>query len=74
MDVRDVAAAHTLALFHPDAKGRYICCAKSLMMAEICQEVATLYPAKVKAPWMAPPKALLWLIGPALGLSRDMVT
>lgn len=25
VDVRDVAAAHTLALFTPSAKGRYIC-------------------------------------------------
>ena len=33
VDVRDVAAAHTLALFTPGAKGRYICSTQGIQVS-----------------------------------------
>ena len=74
VDIRDVAAAHTLALFHPSAKGRYVCSAASYMLSDMCKILSELFPTKIRAPWMAPPKWLLYLVGPLLGLPRDLVT
>lgn len=36
VDVRDLAAAHTLAVVHPEAYGRYICTARFMPYSEVC--------------------------------------
>ena len=130
MDVRDVAAAHCLALFTSSAKGRYICssistevrrtcdsccrlqaqhskhelgvvccdargvaqfgkgryicicvclpqlpaAAAHVQISAIIKELSELYPKHIKAPFLTPPKALLAVVGPALGILRDVVT
>ncbi|PNH10881.1 hypothetical protein TSOC_002375 [Tetrabaena socialis] len=75
VDVRDVAAAHCLAMAHPDAKGRYITVCRSILFADIARIIKNGYPnSKLKAPIATAPKWLLWMMGPAAGLSRDLVT
>ena len=74
MDIRDVAAAHTLALFTPSAKGRYACTAQTTRLADIAKELSTIFPGKVKAPFMTVPKWLLWIIGPMVGMPRADIT
>jgi nucleoside-diphosphate-sugar epimerase len=73
VDVRDVAAAHSLALFTPAAKGRYVCSAGSTRFADLARTVSEFFPTRVKPPSMTVPKWLLWLIGPLAGVPRDMV-
>ncbi|KAG2451350.1 hypothetical protein HYH02_003954 [Chlamydomonas schloesseri] len=75
VDVRDVAAAHTLAMSHPKAEGRYICVAKSLYVADFARAVKAGFPnSKLRPPFATIPKWLLWLIGPMAGMNRDVVT
>lgn len=74
VDVRDVAAAHTLALFTPGAKGRYICSAHDGEVSDIVEALHQLYPAQIGRPGYAPPKWLMWLLGPVFGVPKDVVT
>lgn len=74
VDVRDVAAAHCLAAFHADADGRYICSEGTYTMHDMGAWLKERYPG-VKAPeGRGPPRWLLWLIGPVIGMSRDFVS
>ncbi|KXZ43334.1 hypothetical protein GPECTOR_94g656 [Gonium pectorale] len=75
VDVRDVAAAHCLAMAHPAAQGRYVTVSRSIYYSEMAKIIAEAFPKSgVRPPLFAAPKALLWLVGPAAGLPRDMVT
>ncbi|KAG2502117.1 hypothetical protein HYH03_000609 [Edaphochlamys debaryana] len=75
VDIRDVAAAHSLAMVHPGAQGRYICVCRSIWFAEIARVIKEAYPdSHLKPPVGSAPKWLLWAVGPAIGLPRDMVT
>lgn len=59
VDVRDVAAAHRLAMEHPAATGnRYICAGRHVWMRDMAGILATRYPVTSRpAPYW-----LLWLI------------
>ncbi|PNW75077.1 hypothetical protein CHLRE_12g497652v5 [Chlamydomonas reinhardtii] len=74
VDVRDVAAAHTLAMSHPKAEGRYITVSKSMWFAEMARAIKAGFPdSKFRPPVTTAPKWLLAVIGPAVGLSRDLI-
>ena len=65
VDVRDVAQAHILAAFNPQARGRYLCNAKDTELFAIADALREQY-SSYPLPKMRPPKWLVWLIGPAL--------
>ncbi|KAG2451351.1 hypothetical protein HYH02_003955 [Chlamydomonas schloesseri] len=75
VDVRDVAAAHTLAMSDPKAEGRYICVAKSMLMCDMARAIKAGFPnSKFRTPIATAPKWLLSIIGPAVGMPRDLIT
>ena len=54
---------------------RYIAVSRSLLLKEICLAIKKGFPnSGFEPPFLTPPKWLLWLLGPLLGLSRDFVT
>ena len=74
VDVRDVAAAHCLALTHPKAGGqRFILSAKTVDIQDMVKETAILFPSKVKAPSITVSRWLGKIVGPCMGLSADVV-
>ncbi|MEW5312839.1 MAG: hypothetical protein WDW38_004442 [Sanguina aurantia] len=72
-DVRDIAAAHTMAAFHPNAQGRYVAVAGSAYLSELNNALADAFPGVVPRAGGPVPKWLLMLLGPFLGLPRDLV-
>lgn len=59
---------------HANPLCRYICVAKSLLIKDICVAIKKAYPtSSFKPPFLTVPKWLLRVVGPAVGLSRDMV-
>ena len=64
VDVRDVAEAHYLAGFTPEAQGRYITCGHNTNFLELAQSLQPKYGDKYPLPKSALPKWLLLLIGP----------
>ncbi|KXZ56329.1 hypothetical protein GPECTOR_1g290 [Gonium pectorale] len=73
VDVRDVAAVHCLAMVLPHARGRYIAHAHSTSLYDATHVIASRFPG-FRASLFLTPYWLVWLIGPLLGLHRDMVT
>lgn len=73
VDVRDVAKAHILAAFTPDASGRHITAAENQSFLNIAQVLKKHYP-KYPLPKRNLPKPLGWLVGPLFGLTRKFVT
>lgn len=74
VDVRDEAAAHCLALFHPNASGqRFILSTKTIDIQEVVEELSKLFPGKVKAPSMTLPRWVGRIVGPMMGISQDIV-
>lgn len=72
VDVRDVAEVHYRAGFTPTASGRYITSAENtsfLQLAEAIREAFPNYPL----PKRQLPKWLVWLMAPAVGMSRKEV-
>ncbi len=72
VDVRDVARAHILAGFTPNASGRHITAAHNKSFVDIAQVLRKHYP-KLPLPKGSLPKPLAWLIGPMFGLTRKYV-
>lgn len=64
VDVRDVALAHYLAGFTPQAEGRYITAAHDTNFLEMGQALLPKYGDKYPLPKRALPKWLLMLVGP----------
>lgn len=64
VDVRDVAEAHYLAGFTPEANGRYITSAHSTNFLEMGQALIPKYGDQYPLPKRALPKWLLMLVGP----------
>lgn len=64
VDVRDVADAHYLAGFTPEAKGRYITSAHNSDLLSIALELQPKYGNSFPLPKKALPKWLLMIIGP----------
>jgi dihydroflavonol-4-reductase len=64
VDVRDVARAHILAGFTPNASGRYITSAHNTHLLEMAQSLIPKFGKQYPLPKAALPKWLLMLIGP----------
>ena len=64
VDVRDVALAHYLAGFTPEAQGRYITSAHETNFLELGQALLPKYGDEYPLPKRALPKWLLMLVGP----------
>jgi nucleoside-diphosphate-sugar epimerase len=64
VDVRDVAEAHYLAGFKPEASGRYITSAHNTNFLEMGISLHDRYASQFPLPKKALPKWLLMLIGP----------
>jgi len=74
VDVREVARAHVLAGFMPDANGRYILSNETLSMLKIASLLRHGTDKSFPFPRLQLPKALVWLIGPLLGsVTRDFI-
>ena len=69
VDVRDVAQAHVAAAFTENAEGRYICCGHNTSIFEFASTLTTKFP-DFDLPTSSPPKWLVWLLAPYIGLSR----
>lgn len=69
VDVRDIAKAHINAAFLTDAQGRHLCVSKVLWALEISNILKSKFNNAYKFPNKQLPKFLLYLFGPAMGLS-----
>jgi len=69
VDVRDVAMAHVLAAANEKVKGRHLLAARSMSFVDIGQTLREQVGDKYPFPKGRLPGALLYLIGPAQGLS-----
>ena len=74
VDVRDVAKAHMAAAFTPSAKGRHIICGHSTTLFDVLVTLREKFGSDYPLPKSAPPKFLVWLIGPSVGLPRKFVS
>ncbi|MEM7180532.1 MAG: aldehyde reductase [Spirochaetota bacterium] len=72
-DVRDVARAHILAGFTPEAKGRHIITSDSVMILDIASILAEKFGHKYPFPQHRLPYFLLWLFAPLLGFSQNYI-
>ncbi len=70
VDVRDVAQAHILAAFNPEASGRYLLSKQSMSFLELANEIDAAFPGKYKLPNKVLPKWLVVLLAPVLRLSK----
>ena len=75
VDVRDVADAHYLAAFTPEAQGRYITCAHDATFPELAAALRPKYGADYPIPTRTLPKWLVMIVGPLVNksLSRRFV-
>ncbi len=75
VDVRDVALAHVKAATLSDASGRYLVVAERLTLLEIAKLIGRSRPAVAfNLPRKEVPKALIWLIAPLAGMTREYVS
>jgi nucleoside-diphosphate-sugar epimerase len=74
VDVRDAARLHILAGTNPAAKGRYIASAGTHTFTEMAKSIEKSFPNTFPLPKTTIPKALLYLVGPFLGLSWKMIS
>lgn len=73
VDVRDVAEAHLLAGFTPEAHGRYIVNADSLSLLQIGTILRRRFGPFYPFPRMTAPKLIVKAIAPIAGLTREFV-
>ena len=73
VDVRDVARAHLLAGFMPEAHGRYITNARTITMLQIGQILRRRFGRSYPFPYTTIPKPAFKLVAPAAGYSREFV-
>ncbi len=74
VDVRDVAEAHFLAGFKPDAQGRHIISAQNTSLLELAGILKKKYGNAYPFPAHLLPKPLVWLIAPLAGFKRKMIS
>ncbi len=74
VDVRDVAKAHILAGFQQEASGRHILCYEYGGFLQLADLLRDKYQGKYPLPRKLMPKALFWLVGPAFGIKRKMIS
>lgn len=73
VDVREVAKAHILAGFTPEASGRFIVNTETGSLLSMAQMLRSEFP-KYPLPKKELPKFLIWLVGPiAAGVTRKFV-
>lgn len=73
-DVREVADAHIAAAENPDAKGRYILAAPTMMsFHEMSRVIRTRHPRDLRLPRTALPHWPVRVLGPAFGLTQDYI-
>ena len=73
VDVRDVAQAHLAAESLPDASGPNIVSGHETTTPELGQALRERFGDRLPLPNRAIPKALLWLVAPAVGQTRQFV-
>lgn len=73
VDVRDVAEAHIKAATTASASGRHILVSKTGSMLDMAKAIGKAFPNKFKLPKKEVPKAMIWLFGPLLKVSRKFV-
>ncbi|SMC29233.1 Nucleoside-diphosphate-sugar epimerase [Andreprevotia lacus DSM 23236] len=75
VDVRDVALAHVLAATRPTAHDRYLLVAQSMRLIDMAAVLRGYLPAawRDRQPTRTLPKALIWLLGPWIGMPRRYV-
>jgi len=74
VDVRDLGKAHFKAGFTPEAKGRHIISAEHTSLLKLGQILREKYGDQYPFPKKILPKWLVWLMAPASGLKRKMVS
>jgi nucleoside-diphosphate-sugar epimerase len=74
VDVRDVAMAHIKAGYSPDASGRHICVSRSMSMLEVGHVLTEHFGKRSTFPRRTLPKAVVWLVAPAVGLTHRYVS
>ena len=74
VDVRDVAAAHLLALENEKAEGRYILSERTASIMDLAQTVRQKFGSKYKLPLMKSPKLMLHLVGWLFGLTSKFIS
>lgn len=67
VDVREVARAHLLAAFTPEASGRHLLVAKEITMLNIARILRKRYGSAYPFPRMEVPKFVVWAVGPLMG-------
>ena len=73
VDVREVAQAHLQAGFTPAAEGRHILSAAEMSLLEIAAVLRRRFGDAYPFPRRVSPKFVVWLLAPALGLTRAFV-
>lgn len=75
VDVRDVARAHMLAAFTPEAEGRYLLVAGEIDMLGMAKVLRERFGNRYPFPRMKVPKLLVWAVGPLMGpVTRKFVS
>lgn len=74
VDVREVARAHIRAGFTPEAEGRHILSAGEVSLIEIGTLLRRRFGDAYPFPRRVSPKFVVWLLAPALGLTRAFVS
>ena len=72
VDVRDVAKAHILAGFTPEASGRHITAAHNKSFVDMALVLRKNFP-NLPLPKGSLPKPIAWIVGPLFGLTRKYV-
>lgn len=72
-DVRDIAQGHIRAAFTETAKGRYIIANETGNLLDLGEIISATYQGKYKVPKRIIPKWLIWIVAPAIGLTRKFV-
>ncbi|EFJ42238.1 heme peroxidase-related protein [Volvox carteri f. nagariensis] len=74
VDIRDVAAAHSVAMTAPEASGRYLVVAGGVRMRGLTQIMEQLYPGgRVRTAFLAAPRWIAVRLAPLLGIGSDFV-
>lgn len=73
VDVRDLAIAHYKAGITPSAKGRYIASGENSSIPKLAKIIKDKYPQYAISNRVLP-KWLIWLMAPAIGMSRKEVS
>lgn len=73
VDVRDLAQAHIIAAFKPEAAGRHIISAQNTGLFELAGILRRKFGNAYHFPTRLLPKALVWLLAPLAGFKRGMI-